>query len=217
MQSFDPYAVLELARTADEDAVKSAYRKHARLTHPDRGGEPAAFMTVVKAFGVLSDPEAKRLFDEFGIVNEEGARSYRQEVAVILADMFDTAVSTALDLGLPLDRVDFIKQMSTALGTQSSQADEQSQRLDQEIEALKVLRNRIKRQDEEPNLFVQRLNEQVKSKVEAHATVRHRQALLSTAAAELENYDSEVELFSALDVEAEVSAPSTAKSMSAES
>jgi len=202
MQVFDPYSILGLPRSATPDAIKSAYRQSARLTHPDRGGEPAAFMVVVKAFGVLADPEARRLFDETGQVDEAGARSYRQEVVLILADMFDTAVMTALELGLPLDRVDFIQQMAVALTGQSSQASARCNKLDAEIEALTGLRGRIRRQDENPNLFVQRLNDQVAAKLKDHTAARRRLALFDSAAAELANYDSEVELFSALEVEA---------------
>ena len=201
MQAFDPYTILGVPRSATPDAIKSAYRQNARLTHPDRGGAPSAFIVVVKAFGVLADPEARRLFDETGLVDEEGARSYRQEVVIILADMFDTAVSTALELGLPLDRVDFIKQMAVALTGQSAQATERCQKLDAEITALTSLRGRIKRQDDNPNLFVQRLNEQVTAKVKDHTAAKRRLALFETAAAELANYDSDVELFSALEVE----------------
>jgi len=200
MESFDPYAVLGVAHSADDRAIKSAYRRRARLTHPDRGGDAEAFMVVVRAFGVLSDPEARRLFDETGQLNEDGVRSARQQVAVILADMFDAAIGSALGLGLPLDKVDFIKQMSGALQTQASQVEEQVGKLDGEIEALKALRGRIRRQDEQPNLFVERLNGQVGAKVREHAAARQRLTLFSTAAAELANYDSEVELFSALDV-----------------
>jgi len=200
MSGFDPYSILEIVRSADADAIKSAYRQKARVTHPDRGGEPEAFIVVVKAFGVLSDPEARRLFDETGTVNEDGAKSYRQEVAVILADMFDAAVTTALGLGLPLERVDFIAQMTSALTNQSGQAQADCDKLDGEIDALKALRARIRRQDDNPNLFVLRLNDQVGAKVTAHAVARRRLALLETAAAELANYDSEIELFSALDI-----------------
>jgi len=200
MAEFDPYHVLGLRRTNDADAIKAAYRQKARQTHPDRGGEPDAFIVVVKAFGVLSDPDAKRLFDETGIINEDGAQNYRQEVALILADMFDAAVTTALGLGIPLERVDFIAQMGSALANQSSQAQDDCRKLDMEIEALKTLRGRIKRGDDRPNLFVERLNSQVGAKVSAHSIAQRRVSLLETAATELANYDSEVELFAALDV-----------------
>src|SRR5690554_6285171 len=121
MQMFDPYAILELPRSAGAAAIKAAYRRQARVTHPDRGGEAAAFMGVVKAFGVLSDPEARRRFDETGQVDEAGARDRRQQVATILAEMFDTAIATALSLGLPLHRVDFVAQMTRAVQKQAAE------------------------------------------------------------------------------------------------
>src|SRR5690606_41313979 len=102
MQMFDPYAVLDLPRSASVASIKAAYRTRARMTHPDRGGEPAEFMVVVKAFGVLSDPAARRLVDETGRVDEDGGRRHRQAVATLLAESVDTAATTARRRGWPL-------------------------------------------------------------------------------------------------------------------
>jgi curved DNA-binding protein CbpA len=202
MQMFDPYAILGLSRSASAASIKAAYRTRARMTHPDRGGEPAEFMVVVKAFGVLSDPVARRLFDETGQVNEDGARDRRQQVATILAEMFDTAVTTALSLSLPLQRVNFIEQMASAVRKQSAEAEGGHRKLEADLAALKALRIRIRRRDGKPNLFVERLDEQVKNKGQELLEATQRRALLETALIELANYDSEVELFSALEVEA---------------
>jgi len=207
MQMFDPYAVLDLPRSASVASIKAAYRTRARMTHPDRGGEPAEFMVVVKAFGVLSDPAARRLFDETGRVDEDGARSHRQGVATILAEMFDTAVSTALSLGLPLQRVNFVEQMASAVRKQSAEAGSGYRRLEADLAALKALRTRIRRRDGQPNIFVQRLDEQVQNKTQELVDAAQRQALLETALTELSNYDSEVELFSALEAEAPAATP----------
>jgi len=117
MQRFDPYLTLGLARSATADGIKAAYRQRVRLTHPDRGGDPAEFIAVVKAFGLLSDPEARRLYDEAGIIDEDGVRTFRRDVAGILADMFDAAVETAVATGLPLARVNFVEQMKAAVTT----------------------------------------------------------------------------------------------------
>ena len=54
------YQVLGVPRTASEREIKIAYRKAARLTHPDHGGDPAVFRKVTAAYEVLVDP-AKRL------------------------------------------------------------------------------------------------------------------------------------------------------------
>ena len=200
MINSDPYSILGVPRAANAAAIKAAYRQCVRIAHPDRGGDADHFIAVVRAFGVLSDPVAKRLFDETGQIDEDGVRDYRQEVAVILADMFDVAVSTALGLELPLHGVNFIEQMASVVQTQIGEAEEKRLKSDGEIKALESLRTRIKRRDGAANLFVERLNEQIKTKVQAHRTALRRVALLESAASELANYDSEVELFSALDV-----------------
>ena len=117
MTVFDPYDVLGVGKAARPADIKQAYRRKVQVAHPDRGGDPEHFVVVVRAFGLLSDPDSRRLFDETGIVDDEAVTSYRREVAAILADMFDAAVSTAIATGLKLERVDFIAQMAAAVET----------------------------------------------------------------------------------------------------
>ncbi|HWU32525.1 MAG TPA: molecular chaperone DnaJ, partial [Marmoricola sp.] len=62
----DPYEVLGVARDADDDTIKKAYRRLARQLHPDVNPDPAAqerFKEIGKAYEVLSDPEKRRMFD----------------------------------------------------------------------------------------------------------------------------------------------------------
>ena len=64
----DYYKVLGIRRTASKAEVKSAYRKLARLRHPDvnRGSESAAseFALLAKAYRVLIDPQERAYYDE---------------------------------------------------------------------------------------------------------------------------------------------------------
>ena len=65
----DYYEVLEVARTADGDAIRHAYRRLARELHPDVSTEPKAeerFRELTGAYAVLSDPSARLLYDRFG-------------------------------------------------------------------------------------------------------------------------------------------------------
>ncbi len=66
----DYYEVLGLSKGAGEDEIKKAYRTLAKKYHPDMNpGDKAAeekFKEVNEAYAVLSDPEKKSKYDQFG-------------------------------------------------------------------------------------------------------------------------------------------------------
>jgi curved DNA-binding protein len=72
----DLYAVLGVARDADEATIRKAYRKLARRHHPDvNPGDKAAeekFKQITHAYDVLSDAEKRRNYDEFGDLSLQG-------------------------------------------------------------------------------------------------------------------------------------------------
>lgn len=65
----DYYEVLELSKNATEDEIKTNYRKLAKKYHPDLNKEPGAeekFKEVQEAYEVLSDPQKRAKYDQFG-------------------------------------------------------------------------------------------------------------------------------------------------------
>lgn len=68
----DPYATLGVARDADDKAIKRAYHRLAQEYHPDRNPDDDAaeerFKQVSAAYAVLSDPQRRKDYDEFGAV-----------------------------------------------------------------------------------------------------------------------------------------------------
>ncbi len=70
MSKRDYYEVLGVARDADENTIKRAYRKLAMKYHPDRNPDDKEaaerFREVTEAYEVLSDQEKRRRYDQYG-------------------------------------------------------------------------------------------------------------------------------------------------------
>ena len=70
MAKLEYYSVLGLNKPASVDQIKDAYRKMALKYHPDRNPEDSTaeekFKQCAEAYSVLSDPEKRRVYDQFG-------------------------------------------------------------------------------------------------------------------------------------------------------
>ncbi|MEO6286270.1 MAG: J domain-containing protein [Dyadobacter sp.] len=70
MPFVDYYQILGVDKTADEKAIKNAYRKLARKYHPDLNPNDKAaekkFQELNEANEVLSDPEKRKKYDQYG-------------------------------------------------------------------------------------------------------------------------------------------------------
>jgi len=76
----DYYEVLEVSKTASADEIKKAYRKKAIQYHPDKNpGDKEAeekFKEAAEAYEVLSDPQKRQRYDQFGHAGMGGAGGF---------------------------------------------------------------------------------------------------------------------------------------------
>ena len=72
----DYYEVLGVDKSADDATLKKAYRKLAKKYHPDvNPGDKEAeakFKEATEAYTILSDPEKRKQYDQFGHAAFEG-------------------------------------------------------------------------------------------------------------------------------------------------
>jgi curved DNA-binding protein len=59
----DYYSILGVAKSANQDDIKRAYRKLAMQHHPDKGGDEAKFKQINEAYSVLGDPAQRAQYD----------------------------------------------------------------------------------------------------------------------------------------------------------
>ena len=106
----DYYNTLGVSKTATEGEIKTAYRKLARRYHPDVNKDPQAedkFKEVNEAYQVLSDPEKRKKYDQFGSEWQRYQSSGGQP------DGFDWAGGSRRRKAVSLDTALFRRKKST--------------------------------------------------------------------------------------------------------
>lgn len=100
MAYIDYYKILGVDKSASQDDIKKAFRKLARKYHPDLNpNDPSAkdkFQEINEANEVLSDPEKRKKYDEYGehwkhadefeAQKKRGSKPVALEVPEVLAD-----------------------------------------------------------------------------------------------------------------------------------
>jgi len=122
----DYYEILGVARDADADMIKKAFRRRARECHPDINKAPDAeeqFKKVNEAYDVLSDPDKRRQYDQFGTVGGNGGYGGYDDifgggVAFDLSDLFSAFFGGTAGRGgraVTLEGRDMAMQLSISL------------------------------------------------------------------------------------------------------
>lgn len=82
------YETLGVSQGASQDEIKKAYRKLVMVHHPDKGGDPEKFKKIGQAYEVLSDPERRARYDQFGTDEPQMQGPNPADISQMFSQMF---------------------------------------------------------------------------------------------------------------------------------
>jgi curved DNA-binding protein CbpA len=187
----DLYKILGVPKNATKDEVKRAYRRKAKVHHPDAGGDPKNFKALVTAYTILFDEEKRRRYDD-GESPESITKATMTEDQEIMTIVMSLFVQLVPNCNPKKDNVP--KMMANQIAQNIAQIEEQIkagpkviQKFDEVLKRLKV------KKDDEENPFVGAA-ERGKSETQKRIDDLKRQKRLGQKAAEyLEAFDYQVD------------------------
>lgn len=113
----NPYDELGVAPDAPASDIRRAYRRRAKATHPDHGGDAAAFQRAKRASLVLLDPTKRAKFDQSGVIDEEAPDNELAEVLVAVAQFIDAALVQCMQTGRDPSTLNMIEMIGSLAKT----------------------------------------------------------------------------------------------------
>lgn len=194
----NPYDILGVPPGASDQQIKQAYRMRCKATHPDTGADGVEFHQIGIAYGVLRDPERRKHYDETGSIDEAAVRVSHQQVLEFLATLFNMAIDIEGKSGQSMKSIDLMKSMRDNAARLHDEGWAKLAGYQKAIADREVLRTRIIRKDDGQNLFVAALDHQLTHLRQNERTTKNQVEILKRARAELEHYESIVEVVQAV-------------------
>lgn len=116
----DLYEILGLEKGATAEQIRRAYRKRAKATHPDMGGNRKEFDEVSLAHEVLSSPDRRAHYDATGDIGRDEVENTTAKLLEIVASALFEVLSCAVQANVDLGQIRFLDAMREVIGNQAT-------------------------------------------------------------------------------------------------
>lgn len=112
------YDILNITPEATPEQIKKAFRDLSLIHHPDSGGDSESFLSILKAYETLSDPERKSDYDKYG--------ASKDQILIIAMTIFKEIIKyNPVDISAELEnsRIESMVQIDRAVNKLQKESD----------------------------------------------------------------------------------------------
>ncbi len=147
------YNILDVSETADKKDIKSAYRKKAKKSHPDVGGNSEKFALVKKAHDILMDDERRAKYDATGDQSEKSPDNTMGNIINCVAFHFNVVLQELSQSGTSPLVVDMVSRIKSKIKS-SMEENQKNLRINKVVlDFDKNMVGRFKKKKDEMNIF----------------------------------------------------------------
>jgi len=146
------YDLMGVAPDADPATIHAAYRRAAKTTHPDQGGDRAAWDRLRLAHDVLSDPDRRAAYDRDGTTAEpEADREFAEAAGWVARALDDVLKRTVTEpSSAPWRYVDVVARVKVTLAQWERENYQAEAKIDTEQAMLRDIAARLSDAGERP-------------------------------------------------------------------
>ena len=137
----DLYASLNIPRTASKSDIKSAYRKLAKINHPDKKGNPEKFKEINLAYTILYDDKSREIYDRTGQLPKNNDEK-------IISELMNLFFQFIEQQGENIIYKNVFIEMIGSLNNQKNQINKNIDQLKSKIKIYENTKSRIKAKNE---------------------------------------------------------------------
>ncbi len=188
----DLYAILEVPKSADPDAIDKAYRRRSKATHPDRGGEAKDFHAVDQAYRVLADPNRRATYDETGQFEEAKPDNQTSDAMQVISFYLTKVLASMHQVSMNPKKDNVLASLKTILKEVEKEIEKSKTAAKNLIDGLKIAAERFETKDG-PNVIAEMIKFNIAASERQVLAFEGEKAKIANALVVLEQYTYRVD------------------------